>query len=132
MKRILEVCLVALVTAASAAEGACFAGIWEGRMQGVKAVTLEIQASAGNFAGTATFYVIKDEGEGKHVGGATRVAMEHVQTRDAALEFDVTRPDGAAIHLRMTLDGCSSAQLTREPSGDLPELAIGLERQAQL
>jgi hypothetical protein len=133
MKRLLEVCLAALVTTASAAEGMSFAGIWEGRMQqGVKAVTLEVQASGGSFAGTAIFYVIKDEGEGKHVGGETRVAMEHVRSHDAVLEFDVTVSGGNFIHFRMTLNRGKSAELTRAPSGDQPELSIGLQRQVQL
>lgn len=132
MKRLLEVCLAALVTTAAAAEGASFAGIWEGQMQGVKAVTLEIQASGGNFAGTAIFYVIKDEGEGKHVGGETRVPMEHVRSHDAVLEFDVTVSGGNFIHMRMTLNGGKSAELTRAPSGDQPELSINLQRQVQL
>ena len=132
MKRLLEVCLAALVTTASAAEGASFAGIWEGQMQGVKAVTLEIQASGGNFAGTAIFYVIKDEGEGKHVGGETRVAMEHVRSHDTVLEFDVSVSDGNFVHMCMTLNGSNSAELTRVASEDRPELSIGLQRQVQL
>jgi hypothetical protein len=64
MKRMLEVCLAALALAAAAspAESSSFAGTWEGQLEGVKAVTLEIQEVGPIVTGGITFYVIKDEG----------------------------------------------------------------------
>jgi hypothetical protein len=98
-------------------------------MQGVKAVTLEIQDAGAVVAGSATFYVIKDEGEGKRIGGSTRVAMEHVRLHDAVLEFDVTVPGGDdAVHFRMTLDGGDAAELKREA----PELTVVLHREVRM
>jgi hypothetical protein len=131
MKRMLEVCLaaVALATVASSAEGSSFGGTWEGQLQGIKAVTLEIQDEGTIVAGIATFYVIKDEGEGKRIGGATRAAMEHVRLRDAILEFDVTVPGGDnVVHFRMTLNGSDAAELKREA----PELTVVLHREVRI
>jgi hypothetical protein len=135
MKHILEVCLaaVALATAASPAESSSFAGTWEGRLEGVKAVTLEIQDVGPIVTGGVTFYVIKDEGEGKRIGGATHLAMEHVRWHDDTLEFEVTIPTaGDVVHFRMILNGRNTAKLKRFAGENLPESSISLRRQVQL
>jgi hypothetical protein len=125
-----EVCLaaVALAAAASPAEGSSFAGTWEGQLEGVKAVTLEIQDEGAMVGGSATFYVIKDEGEGRRIGGATRVVMEHVRLHDAVLEFDVTVPGAGDVHFRMTLNGRTTAELKRA----VPELTVVLHREVRI
>ena len=135
MKRMLEVCLAALTlaTAASPAESSAFAGTWEGQLEGIKAVTLEIQHVGPIVTGGATFYVIKDEGEGKRIGGATRVSMEHVRVHDTTLEFDVTIPsDDRIIRFRMTLKNDNTAELKRSTGEEMPELSVSLRRQVQL
>jgi hypothetical protein len=135
MKRVFEMCFaaLALATAASPAEGSSFAGTWEGQIGGIKAVTLDIQDAGAMVAGSATFYVIKNEGEGKRIGGATRVAMEHVRFHDEVLEFEVTVSTGGdAVHFRLTLNGRNTAELKRAAKGDMPELTVSLRRQMQL
>lgn len=134
MNRILEVCLAALALAAPAfaADGSEMAGTWEGQIQGIRAVTLEIQGSAGSLAGSATFYVIKDEGDRKRVGGETRVEMEHVRFQAGTLEFEVSVAGGDAVRFLMTIKGRDAAELKRVARGEMPELTVGLRRQIEL
>lgn len=135
MKRMLEVCLaaLALATAASPAESSAFAGTWEGQIDGIQAVTLEIQDVGPIVTGGATFYVIKDEGEGRRIGGATRVSMEHVRLHDTTIEFDVTIPShDRVIRFRMTLKQDNTAELKRFAGEELTELSVSLRRQVQL
>jgi hypothetical protein len=135
VKRVLEVCLAALALAgaASPAEDSSFAGTWEGRLNGLPAVTLEIEDSGGSFAGSATFYVLKDEGEGKRIGGAARVDMRDVRAHDAVLEFQIALPgSGDVVRFRMTISGRDTAVLKRAAGNGQPELSVNLRRQVRV
>jgi hypothetical protein len=92
MRSTRHVCLLAvlLLLASAKAAGSPFAGVWEGKSDGRKSVTVRISDDGAAIHGTAVFYITDDNGDGSHNGDAL-----------PPLAFEQPGWDGA--HLRFTL-----------------------------
>jgi hypothetical protein len=127
MRQTLHVCFLAgmlmLVTAKAA--GAPFAGTWEGKIGGRKAVTLQILEDGARH-GTAVFYITDDNRDGSHNGDALPPIEIETPTRDGTtLRFTLTvGKEHLAFVMKIT--GAGRAELHRLPNGGRPELVIPL------
>ena len=96
----------------------------------MKAVTLKLEDADGKVGGTAVFYIIKDEGSGKHNGSASP-PMPLVDTRwdGEKLRFGVVNQTGETILFEMKVAGEGSADLTVVDSDGRPQRTIPIRRQ---
>jgi len=118
MKTLQNVCLWAGVLMLSVAPGndAPPAGVWEGSIEGRRAITLRLRDTNGGPAGSAVFYILKDEGSGRHNGEATpETPLLEVRWDGESLRFSVKNPNGDTIAFVM--------KITAEGKADLAVLA---------
>ena len=132
MKRILVVCLFALTMASSKMYSAIvpsgiagyqkpsFAGIWQGRVNHLAGINLEIHETDTKIVGTVTFYFQKRDYANSpwHVAGESTLPLLAARRRDESLIFRVQhhRCDGCSelgpdVQFRMTLAGSDEARL---------------------
>lgn len=131
MRRMLQVCSLAGLMALCLVKAAAspVVGTWEGSKGGVKAATLNVRDTEGILGGSATFYIILDEGSGKHNGAATPpMAMVGTQWNGSVLRFSVLTPDGRSIAFELRVTGAGKAELRRPPQGDMPEDIVPMQR----
>jgi len=130
MRTTLHVCLLAGAMAFCLAKAAAspVTGTWEGEDGGVKAVTLKIVDSGGKIRVDSVFYIVHDEGSGKHVGAASEAPSAEGTWNGRQLKFTVVNTAGARIAFEMTVTGDGKAELRRLPSDGMPELVVPLFR----
>ncbi|MGO9254890.1 MAG: hypothetical protein ACLQU1_01100 [Bryobacteraceae bacterium] len=132
MKTFQHVCLWAgaLALCLAMATDALVKGTWEGDLRGVKAVTLKLQEADGKVGGTEVFYIVRDEGSGKHNGSASP-PMPLVDTRwdGEKLRFGVVNQTGETILFEMKVTGQRSADLTVVDSDGKPQRTIPIRSQ---
>ena len=113
MKTLRNVCVwTAALAFCVAMSTAPVAGTWEGSVEGAKAVTLKVLDRDGKPGGSAIFYIMRDEGSGKHIGAASpETPIEDARWDGKVLSFSVHNPEGETIRFAMTLTGEDAAQL---------------------
>ena len=132
MAKILPVSVATAVLALWLALGAPapVEGIWEGRLHGVKAVTLTVRENGQTIEGSIVFYIVRDNGSGRHDGEATAaLALAKVTWDGRILRFSVTPPEGESRQFEMKLTGERSAELKRVETITEPELTLAMARQ---
>ena len=130
MKRTLYVCALAGLVALAVGSASELEGTWEGKLEGVKAITLTLRESGGQVSGRAVFFIIRDEGSGKHNGaGSPPISLQDVRSDGAVLHFFVKGSNGQPLAMDMKITGPARAELTRQWGGGLPALTISLEKQ---
>ena len=99
--------------------GSSIAGIWEGKTEGVPAITLIIKEEGNKLSGSVTFYRIEDDGNGPAVTGKdTREMIDpkfdgkifsyQVKGRNdelVSLQMEVTGKDEGLIKMRRMING---------------------------
>jgi hypothetical protein len=128
------VCLIAVTAALAQNQGppTAAAGSWEGNLEGVKAVTVNLRGPDSQPEGSVVFYILKDEGSGFQNGPATpAIPMQDLRRVGDLLRFRVRGSNGAALSFEMRITGASYARLTRLRSGSIPELTVALRRQSE-
>jgi hypothetical protein len=130
MKTMLRVCLFcALALALTRAMSAPVAGTWEGKLNGLKAVTLKIQEADGKIQVQATFYIIRDKDTpARHVGEASEAPRAEGHWDGSVLRFAITTQSGKTIPFEMTLSRADHASLRRLPANGEPEMTVPLDR----
>jgi hypothetical protein len=132
MKTFQHVCLWAgvLTLCLAMATDAPVTGIWEGDLQGVKAVTLKLQEADGKVGGTEVFYIVKDGGSGKHNGSASpKLPLVNARWDGEKLRFGVVNQNGETILFEMKIAGEGSADLTVVDSDGKPQRTVAIRRQ---
>jgi len=127
MKRFASLVGLALVMAAVALASSPAAGQWQGRVNGMPAVTLKVGDDAGKLSGTVTFFVVKDQGSGPQVVGHLDIPMLHPRFDGRALLFEINQdrqhsPSGAApgvVRFKMKLLSADEGEFVKagETSG---------------
>jgi len=130
MKPKLHVCLLAgaLTLCLAKAAASPVTGTWVGEKDGVKAVTLAITESANSVKVNATFYIVKDEGSGKHTGAPGEMETAAANWNGKRLAFAITNTNGETVPFEMTVAQNGKAQLKRLAANGHPELTITLNR----
>ncbi len=134
MKRMLQVCfltgIVGLVFAMPMASPG--EGTWEGEVSGLKAVTLTVRDAGGKIEGSAIFYVLRDEGEGKRIGGESEVPLLNATWDGRTLRFSVRppglEPDDPSVRFEMMVKGQDTAELKRLEAGRIPAATISMRK----
>ena len=105
---------VVLLAACAMANGPSIAGTWEGRVNGVKAVTLKLSENDGRIAGQAVFYIIKSQSDGQPVDGTPAAfPISAVQWDGMLLRFSVVNSESEAVKFEMKPSGGDAASLSR-------------------
>ena len=134
MKTTLYVCLFAitLAVAQNRQDLTPVAGSWEGDLEGVKAVTVNLREPDRQPVGNIVFYILKDEGSGFHTGSASpALQMGGLRRKGDVLQFWVRGSSGQPLSFVMRITGPGHARLTRLKSRSTPELTIALRRQTE-
>lgn len=104
------------------------AGAWEGRLEGRKAVALEISPTQ-RLHGNIVFYILHDQGDGSRDGSASpALPLDNLAWDGTVLRFSVS-VDDRSVSFEMRAAGAGRAILKRLADGDVPELAIELTAQ---
>jgi hypothetical protein len=91
------------------------AGKWEGKIDGLPWVTLQITQDHGNLAGTATFYIHDREHPGdpsKGILGKTEVDLVNARLSGNTLLFDVCNHDKSGVTLNAASNELLSFRMT--------------------
>jgi hypothetical protein len=130
MKPKLQVCLLAgaLPLCLAKAAASPVTGAWEGEDGGVKAVTLNIRESGGKIRVDAVFYIVHDEGSGKHAGEASEAPSATGTWDGHKLQFTIVNTAGESVPFEMTMAGGDRAELKRPAAHGMPETTIALRR----
>jgi len=133
MKTTLYVCLLAVLVLAQGQHRLTpAAGSWEGDLEGVRAVTVNLRGPEQRLDGGVVFYILKDEGSGFHTGAASaEVPMEGLRRNGDVVRFWVRGSNGEPISFEMRITEPGHARLTRLKSGATPELTVALWRQTE-
>jgi hypothetical protein len=122
---------VSETSAAAAKNGssATLDGRWEGKMNGLPAVKLNLAVSHAKPTGTVTFYLIKHapDGTGAHVDGDATEPIENAKLEGSTLTFDVHRSDGSVARFRVELKENNTARLFRTNDDPPSPQGEGLE-----
>lgn len=131
MRPKLHVCLLAGALALCLAKAAAspVTGTWIGQKDGVKAVSLTVTESAGALRVNATFYIIKDEGSGKHIGQPSETETAAANWNGKRVAFTILNTNGETVPFEMTIDANGRAQLKRLLANSKPEVTIALRKQ---
>lgn len=130
MKTMLRVCLFcALAFSLTRAMSAPFTGTWEGKLDGLKAITLKIHREAGKIDVQATFYIIRDKDTpARHVGEASEMPRAEGHWDGSVLRFAIVNQAGQTVPFEMTLSGARRGTLKRLPANGEPAMTVTLER----
>jgi biopolymer transport protein ExbD len=152
MKYLLEGCLIAVILAVSispsiaqsapaASAGALFAGTWEGKMNGLPGISLEIQESSGTVGGSVVFYFQQrsDPNSPWQVVRETAVPMVSPHVEGRTLSFEVQHHVchgcselGPNVRFRMTLAGSDEARLWKLDETTDSDKGLELTRKTQV
>jgi hypothetical protein len=103
-------------------------GAWEGRIEGRKAVSLEISPTK-RLHGSIVFYILHDEGDGSRNGSAPpAVPLDDLSWDGAVLRFAVS-VDERSVRFEMRPSGGARAVLKRLADIDVPEAVVELTKQ---
>ena len=130
MRQTLQVCLLAGLMALCLVKAAAapVEGTWEGTTDGVKSATVTVRERDGILGGSVIFYIIRDEGSGKHTGAPTPpLTMMGTQWDGSVLRFSVNA-EKKSVFFEMHLTGESRAELTRLAQNGEPEMRAALVR----
>jgi hypothetical protein len=130
MKTMLRVCLFcALALSLTRALSAPVAGTWEGKVNGLKAITLKIQDEGGKFRVEATFYILRDKDTpARHIGDASEMSRAEGHWDGKILRFSITNQSGETVPFEMTLASDGHATLKRLPANGEPDATLPLDR----
>jgi hypothetical protein len=105
------------------------AGVWEGKVDGRKAVTLRLHETGGKLDGIAIFYIVRDNGDGGHDGEAVpAIRLLELKWDGGVLRFAVQNPAGQSVRFEMRFHGEKSGDLKRLETNGMPEEWIAIER----
>ena len=124
MKKLVFMCFMVAALIAAMEKPAAIEGKWEGGMNGLKAVTVTVHETKGPMEGSVTFYVTRDDGQGKRVVGQDERKMLETQWDGKTLRFAVGAPDfdpdTPSVRFTMTITGDKKAELKRLGKDELP------------
>ena len=123
--------IAGLATAPLAAESP-IVGTWQGKLDGVPAVTLTVKEDGPAWSGTIIFYKILDDGSGPKVTGQDTSVLINPKLEGNVLSFQVKDSNEALIGFQMELTGSNEAELKgKEPQaggGGPPAVKMTRER----
>lgn len=122
-----DTCILAAILLLGFARAAALpvSGAWEGKIDGRRAVTLEVR-DVPNLHGSITLYIVHDEENREHDGDATpALALDGPAWDGDVLQFSITAGEGRlAFEMRPAAAG--KTVLRRLATRGLPELTIAL------
>ena len=120
--------LIAALAGGSTAAESPLAGTWEGKMDGVPAVTLTLKEAGGALSGTIVFYKIVDDGSGPKVAGKDTAVLVNPKQEGKVLSFQVKGPNDALIDFQMEFtangEGDLKGKATRTGGGEPPRMKM--------
>jgi len=124
--------LIAALAAGSAAADSPLAGTWQGKLDGVPAVTLTVKQDGPAWSGTIVFYKIVDEGSGPQVAGKDTSVLVDPKLEGKSLSFQVKDPNDALIGFQLELTGDGKGELkgktTQTGGGGPPPIKMTKDR----
>ncbi len=103
--------LIAALASGPLAAESSVAGTWQGKLDGVPAVTLTVKEDGAAWSGTIVFYKILDDGSGPRVTGKDTSVLVKPKLEGKVLSFQVKDPNDALIGFQMELTGSNEAEL---------------------
>jgi len=123
--------ITALASGPLAAESP-IAGTWQGKLDGVPAVTLTVKEEGRTWSGTIVFYKILDDGSGPRVAGKDTSVLVNPKLEGKVLSFQVKGQNDALIGFQMELTGNGEGELkgkaTQTGGGAPPPVKMTRER----
>jgi CubicO group peptidase (beta-lactamase class C family) len=106
------------------------AGTWEGKTDGVPAITITIKEDGDHLSGSVTFYRIEDDGNGPTVTGKQTRDLINPKFDGKIFSYQVKGPSGEMIDRQMEITGKDEAQIkmTRVINGNTESVPIKLTR----
>jgi hypothetical protein len=105
------------------------AGVWEGELHGLRAVTLTVHQEGAELSGNVVFYILKDEGSGWHVGAPSApLPLLNPKWDGKLLRFSVSHGDWL-VPFEMRITGPGAAEFRRLAAHGEPEERVELRRQ---
>jgi hypothetical protein len=136
MERTLQVCLLAglIGLALPKAAASPVEGVWEGKIEGLRAATLQIHGRDGKMEGNVIFYIVDKtfHDAGARIIGTQKRPMTKVRWDGKVLRFSVPHkdPDDAlSTDFEMTLTGSDSAELRRMGANGQQETTVRMVRE---
>ena len=105
------VILIAALASGPLAAESPVAGTWQGKLDGVPAVTLTVKEDGAAWSGTIVFYKILDDGSGPRVTGKDTSVLVKPKLEGKVLSFQVKDPNEALIGFQMELTGNDEGEL---------------------
>jgi len=133
MRGMLPVCLVTGAVALFLAAGMPLPveGVWEGRLEGLKAATLAVHAVKGKLQGSVVFYLVLRDGGTARIASQAEVAMKNPRWDGRTLRFLVDGPRGEAsgpgVAFEMTVTGVNRTDLKCLVPEDRPCAALPMQ-----
>ena len=116
--------LIAALASGPLAAESPIVGTWQGKMDGVPAVTLTVKEEGPGWTGTIVFYRLVDEGSGPQVAGKDTRILVDPKLEGKVLSFQVKdQNDNALIGFQFELTGADEGELTgkaKETGGGAP------------
>jgi hypothetical protein len=124
--------LIAALAGGPLAAESPLAGTWQGKLDGVPAVTLTVKEEGRGWSGTIVFYKIVDEGSGPQVAGKDTSVLVDPKLEGKSLSFQVKHPNDALIGFRFELTGNGEGELkgktTQTGGGGPPPIKMTKDR----
>ena len=124
--------LIAALASGPAAAESPIAGTWQGKLDGVPAVTLTVKEEARGWSGTIVFYKILDDGSGPRVAGKDTSVLVSPKLDGKVLSFQVKGQNDTLVGFRMELTGNGEGELkgktTQTGGGGPPSVKMTKER----
>ncbi len=111
-----ELILFAALAGGSAPAELPLVGTWQGRVDGVPAVTLTVKDEGRGWSGTIVFYKILDEGSGPQVAGKDTCVLVNPKREGNVLSFQVKDRNEALIGFQLELTGSNEGELKGKPT----------------
>jgi len=124
--------LIAGLATGSAAAESPIVGTWQGKVDGVPAVTLTVKEDGAAWSGTVVFYKILDDGSGPRVTGKDTSVLVNPKLEGKVLSFQVKGQNDTLIGFQMELTGSGEGELkgkaTQTGGGAPPPVKMTRER----
>ena len=108
------------------------AGTWQGKLDGVPAVTLTVKEDGAAWSGTIVFYKILDDGSGPRVAGKDTSVLVGPKLEGKVLSFQVKGQNDTLLGFQMELTGNGEGELkgkaTQTGGGAPPPVKMTRER----
>jgi len=105
-------------------------GTWEGKTEGVPAITITIKEEGDHLSGSVTFYRIEDDGNGPTVTGKQTRDLINPKFDGKIFSFQVKGPTGEMINRQMEITGKDEAliKMMRVINGNTESVPVKLTR----